>query len=519
MLFNSYEFIVLFLPISLIIFFVLGRYYSNHYAIFWLVATSLFFYGWWNPNYLILICLSIIINYIIGLLITRYNGLGSNNKPLFFVVLGVSFNLLLLGYFKYSNFFLNTINYTVGFDWNLHNVLLPIGISFFTFQQIAYLVDTKTNKTSEHNFLHYSLFVVFFPQLIAGPIVHHRQMLPQFTNRETYSPTFQNISVGSTIFIIGLFKKVVIADNIAVYVNPVFDMAETGQAINFFQTWTATLGYSLQLYFDFSGYSDMAIGLARLFGVKLPINFYSPYKATSIIDFWQRWHMTLSRFLRDYVYIPLGGNRKGPRRRYINLMLTMVIGGLWHGAAWTFVAWGALHGVFIIINHLWTKIALFPTNINRWWSVLMARMITFLLVSIAWILFRAESFVGVAEIYKGMFNLPISLLDKFGDSLLILNDIGFSFIDSDVGLLNGINFLFLVVAVIALWILPNTQELMSNYDPAYDYQEKNKMFNQFTFIKKLLWYPNVAWSLYISILFICSFLSLTQVSEFLYFQF
>ncbi len=518
MLFNSYEFIVLFLPITLTMFFVLGRYYSNRYAIFWLVVSSLFFYGWWNPVYLILICFSIITNYTIGLLITRYNVLEDNNKSLLFVVIGVSFNLLLLAYYKYSNFFINTLNYTVGFDWNLHNVLLPIGISFFTFQQIAYLVDTRTNKTSEHNFLHYSLFVVFFPQLIAGPIVHHRQMLPQFSNPETYSPTFRNISVGSTIFIIGLFKKVVIADNIAVYVNPIFDIVETGQTINFFQAWTATLGYSLQLYFDFSGYSDMAIGLARLFGVKLPINFYSPYKATSIIDFWQRWHMTLSVFLRDYIYIPLGGNKKGRIKRYTNLMLTMLIGGLWHGAAWTFVVWGALHGIFIVINHLWKIIYPF-SSLNTWWSVLSARVVTFLLVSIAWVLFRAESFTGVAEIYKGMFNLPVSLLDKFGDSLLILTHFGFTFIESEVGLLNSMKFLFLLVAVMALWILPNTHELMSKFQPAYDYQEKNKKFNKTFLANKLVWRSNIVWSLYISILFVCAFLSLTQVSEFLYFQF
>jgi len=517
MLFNSYEFIVFFLPITLIIFFVLGRYFSNYYAIFWLVITSLFFYGWWNPDYLILICTSMTLNYFFGLMITRSNAKSNRREAFLFLILGVAFNLSLLMYYKYSNFFLSTINDAVGSNWNFYNILLPIGISFFTFQQIAYLVDTRTNKTNEHNFLHYSLFVVFFPQLIAGPIVHHRQMLPQFANPETYSPTFRNISIGASIFIIGLFKKVVIADNLALYATPIFDLAETGQVINFVQAWTATLAYTLQLYFDFSGYSDMAIGLARLFGVKLPINFYSPYKATNIIDFWQRWHMTLSCFLRDYVYIPLGGNRKGSKRRYINLLLTMLIGGLWHGAAWTFVVWGLLHGFYIVVNHIWREIWVKP--INKWWSIFVARTVTLLLVSLAWVIFRANTFSGAIEIYKGMFNLPNLLFEKLGYVFENLQYLGFTFSSYKIDSEDIITVLFLFLGVMSVWMLPNTQELMSKFNPAYDFEEKRNILNEQDNAIKIIWNPTVLWSLFISILFVCSFLSLTHVSEFLYFQF
>lgn len=520
MLFNSYEFILVFLPVTMLVFFLLGKLHSKKIAILWLVLASLFFYAWWNPKYLILISSSIIVNYTVGLLITQSNQRKKCRASVLYLYFGISFNLLLLAYYKYSDFFINTVNNLAGLNWSFYNIILPIGISFFTFQQIAYLVDTRFNKTSEHNLLHYSLFVAFFPQLIAGPIVHHKQMLPQFANIATYRFATSNISVGLTIFIIGLFKKVVVADNLALIATPVFDSADVGTTINFFQAWSATLSYSLQLYFDFSGYSDMAIGLARLFGIKLPLNFYSPYKATNIIDFWKRWHMTLSAFLRNYLYLPLGGNRKGPKRRYINLLLTMVIGGLWHGAAWTFVAWGTLHGFYIIINHLWLK--LFSTSINLWWSVLISRFVTFLLISLAWVLFRAETFSGALEIYSGMLNLPNIIVEKIGDIILLLHYLGFNFSDYNVYFDDIVNLFYLLVLIIFLWVLPTTQQLMSNYGPAYDFDKKSDMFDSVqekNRIRKYLWKPNIFWALFISILFVSSFLNLSHVSEFLYFQF
>ncbi|MFV1982133.1 MAG: MBOAT family protein [Thiohalomonadales bacterium] len=459
-------------------------------------------------------------NYFIGLKITRYNSNNDSKYAFYFLCLGILFNLLLLSYFKYSNFFITTINAAIDLDWGFYNVILPIGISFFTFQQIAYLVDTASNKTSEHNLLHYSLFVVFFPQLIAGPIVHHKQMLPQFSNDATYKPALDNISIGISIFVIGLFKKVIIADNLALIATPVFDAADAGNTVNFFQASSAVLAYSLQLYFDFSGYSDMAIGLARLFGVKLPLNFFSPYKAKNIIDFWKRWHMTLSVFLRDYLYLPLGGNRKGPSRRYVNLMLTMTIGGLWHGAAWTFVAWGALHGIYIIINHLWKKI--WARSLEKWWSILLSQLVTFVFVSLAWVLFRAETFSGAMEIYSGLLNLPYGVIEKAGDIAQFLQYIGFSFSRYDIPFQEIVYLGFLFVILVLLLILPNTQQLMSNFQPAYDFEEKNIMFSgksSGNISRLIFWKPTVIFSIFISGLFVLSFLSLSHVSEFLYFQF
>jgi len=352
MLFNSYQFIFLFLPITLLGFHLLGKEGYNRTAIAWLVGASLFFYGWWNPAYLALILFSIVFNYGVGVSL-GYAPNSPKKKSVLF--LGVASNLGLLGYYKYANFFIENINVITGAEIVLDQIILPLAISFFTFQQIAYLVDVYRDKVKEHNFLHYCLFVTFFPQLIAGPIVHHKEMLPQFAQAITYRLRAKHLAVGFTIFVIGLFKKVVLADGIAVYATPVFEIAEFNVALTFFEAWGGALAYSFQLYFDFSGYSDMAIGIARMFGIRLPLNFNSPYKAISIIDFWRRWHLTLSRFFRDYVYIPLGGQRKGEIRRLVNLAITMLLGGLWHGAGWTFVFWGGLHGLFLVINHIWSN--------------------------------------------------------------------------------------------------------------------------------------------------------------------
>lgn len=463
-----------------------------------------------------LISLSIIVNYSVGNLIFRFNTRGDNVSSYRFLIFGLLFNLTLLSYYKYSLFFVSIANDVFVAEWNLYNVILPIGISFFTLQQIAYLVDVRKNKTSEHNLLQYSLFVVFFPQLIAGPIVHHKQMLPQFLNVETFQPALKNIAIGMSIFIIGLFKKVVLADNLAVNVTPVFNMAEAGSVLSFFQAWTATLAYSLQLYFDFSGYSDMAIGLARIFGIVLPLNFYSPYKATSIIEFWKRWHMTLSRFLRDYVYIPLGGNKKGKTRRHINIMLTMLIGGLWHGAAWTFVAWGALHGFYIIINHLWRIVRGSPDS--GWWSVLVSRVFTFILISLAWVLFRAESFDAAIEVYRGLVNISSIFNDKVvGHNNLMAFYFGYYVDIENIKLL-----LLLVGGVFLLWTLPSTHDIFSkyNHNKIGDDKVEIRKSKQGTFFDNLLcWEPTLLWAVFIAALFIVSFMSLTEVSEFLYFQF
>ncbi|TVT47942.1 MAG: MBOAT family protein, partial [Sedimenticola thiotaurini] len=306
MLFNSYYFIFLFLPIVLAVYFLLLR-KDTEYPIVWLVFASLFFYGWWNPVYLFLIIASMVINYALGWSLSDGSGMTPINRKRI-LVFGIALNLSALGYYKYAGFFIENIKTLITNDFSFEEILLPLAISFFTFQQIAYLVDAYRGITKEYRFIHYALFVTFFPQLIAGPIVHHKEMLPQFLRVTSFKKNIENFSIGITIFTIGLFKKSVLADNVAQYSTPVFDAAATGDSLSFFVAWGGAMAYTMQLYFDFSGYSDMAIGGARLFGIKLPLNFHSPYKATTIVEFWRRWHMTLSRFLRDYLYIPLGGN-------------------------------------------------------------------------------------------------------------------------------------------------------------------------------------------------------------------
>ncbi|MCG8098700.1 MAG: MBOAT family protein, partial [Candidatus Thiodiazotropha taylori] len=360
MLFNSFEFIFLFLPITFFVFFFIGKRNHHRVAISWLILCSLFFYGWWDPAYLGLILFSMLFNYSFGIMLSSDSN-GIYKKTL--LIIGVAVNLSLLGYFKYTNFLVDQINIVAGTEFNIERIVLPLAISFFTFQQIAYLVDAYRKETNEYNFLKYCLFVTFFPQLIAGPIVHHKEMLPQFDQDSIYKINNHYLALGLTIFSIGLFKKVVLADNVAVYANLIFSAAENGEPLSFFEAWVGALAYTFQLYFDFSGYSDMAIGLAYMFGIKLPINFNSPYKATSIIDFWRRWHITLSRFLRDYLYFTLGGNKMGLVRRYANLFITMLLGGIWHGAGWTFVFWGMLHGFYLMVNHAWRK---FRSSVLKW---------------------------------------------------------------------------------------------------------------------------------------------------------
>ena len=355
-------------------------------------------------------------NYVIG---NSLNTKKEENKKSFskksILIFGIVANLSLLGYFKYADFFIENFNIVVQTNINLFNLLLPLAISFFTFQQIAYLVDSYRQETKEYDFLNYALFVTFFPQLIAGPIVHHSEMMPQFANKWNAVKKYRNIALGLFIFSIGLFKKVVIADTFAVWATAGFDTATT---LNLFEAWATSLSYTFQLYFDFSGYTDMAIGIALLFNIKLPINFNSPYKARNIQDFWRRWHITLSRFLRDYVYIPLGGNKISSFRTYSNLLATFVIGGLWHGAGWTFVFWGFLHGMALVIHRAWSNLGF------KMWTWL-AWLITFNFVNIAWVFFRAKEWDDAVRVLGAMFSLDnvviaLSLKNISGDLFTIL---------------------------------------------------------------------------------------------------
>lgn len=520
MLFNSYIFILLFLPITLFGFYMIGGRGHHRIAISWLVAASLVFYGYWNPAYLGLILGSMIFNYAVGIALSSRDV----SRPGMLLFLGIFANLALLGYFKYANFFVDSVNHLFKESWHLETIILPLAISFFTFQQIAFLVDARRQETRELNFLHYALFVTFFPQLIAGPIVHHKEMLPQFAKNEIYRFCHSSFAIGVSIFAIGLFKKVVIADGIAEYSSPVFAAAERpGETLSFLEAWGGALGYTFQIYFDFSGYSDMAIGLARMFGVQLPVNFFSPYKARSIIEFWRRWHMTLSRFLRDYLYIPLGGSRCGPIRRYANLMITMLLGGLWHGAGWTFVVWGGLHGFYLMVNHAWHRVEArlgeMPFTV-RFLGRQVGYFLTFLAFVVAWVVFRAESMDGANSILSAMagsngivlpswwvYHLPF--LEYFVETSSRDGELFGQF--GDVSGYTFIVFLFLWV-----WLLPNTSQLF--------FDQRNTQYGVPVLVHKRKykwwqWQPHITWAVITALLLFFSGLHMSRVSEFLYFQF
>lgn len=387
MLFNSGLFLFLFLPLVLWGYYFLGRYGFPSFATVWLLLCSLVFYGWDDPWRLLpLILTSITLNYFIGA------DLGQSRSKLLLII-GIATNLGLLGYYKYAFFITSNLAFL---DVAPIRTELPIGISFFTFTQIAFLVDAYRGEAKEYNPTHYGLFVTFFPHLIAGPILHHKEMMPQFAKREALVFSSQSFALGLSWFAAGLFKKVALADNIAPYADEVFDAAEKA-GVGFYDAWFGTVCYALQIYFDFSGYSDMAIGLGLMFNIVLPLNFYSPYKATSLIEFWRRWHITLSRFLRDYLYIPLGGSRHGKVRRYLNLLATMVLGGLWHGAAWNFVLWGAIHGAGLAINHAWRDL-LPRVKI----PAVVGGALTILVVLVAWIPFRAQTLQGTWVMFSAI---------------------------------------------------------------------------------------------------------------------
>ncbi|MEZ5488320.1 MAG: MBOAT family protein [Steroidobacteraceae bacterium] len=409
MLFTSADFLFIYLPIVLGVYFLGARLAGRGLAAAWLALASFVFYGVWSPRYTLLLAASIAFNYVAGAMIQnateRRPGSG---RPI--LVVAVAANLLTLAYFKYANFFLESIAFATSRPALVLDIILPIGISFFTFTQIAYLVDSHHGKVRERNPVHYALFVTYFPHLIAGPVLHHAEMMPQFRRPSTYVASLDSFTIGFAFVAMGMAKKVLLADSAAPYANEIFD-AHDFSVISTGQAWAAALAYTLQIYFDFSGYSDMAVGLSLLFGVRLPYNFASPYKSLNIVDFWRRWHMTLSRFLRDYLYISLGGNRKGPTRRYVNLATTMLLGGLWHGASWTFVVWGALHGMYLVINHFWAHV----TSGIRSRSTLLRRpgvralgracslALTLVSVIVAWVFFREESLAGATELVQRMF--------------------------------------------------------------------------------------------------------------------
>jgi alginate O-acetyltransferase complex protein AlgI len=395
MLFNSYEFAFGFLPVVLAIFGILSSRDSRRACALFLIAASLTFYAWWNWHYLFLFGFSILFNFGWSLLLVPAAGAAneaSERRRRILLGLGVAVNLALLGYFKYRNFLVDSAGALMGTHWQVPPLILPLAISFFSFEQITFLVSAYRGEPGARDFISYCLFIAFFPHLIAGPIVRYSEIYPQFNRDTRFRLSAANLNDGLMIFAIGLFKKVMIADTFRPIVNPLFDRTAH---LAFFDAWGGALAFALEIYFDFSGYSDMAIGIARMFGVRFPENFDSPYQSRNIIQFWRRWHITLSFFLRDYLYIPLGGNRHGKFRRDLNLFITMVLGGLWHGASWTFVIWGTLHGLYLWTNHIWAERKYHMPEAAAW-------TLTFLLTTAAWVFFRAPTFSRAADFFIAM---------------------------------------------------------------------------------------------------------------------
>ncbi len=388
MLFSSPEFILLFLPIVVTIYFFLTKSTQPLYARYWLLCSSIFFYGWWNPMNIFLIVTSMVFNFSLGSLIEQ-------KRKRWMVATGVAINLSVLFYFKYADFFLANANALLDTHYTLLHIVLPLGISFFTFQQIAFLVDSYKGEAGNYKFHDYCLFITFFPHLIAGPIVHHTVIMPQLMDKRTNIINYENLAKGLFVFNMGLAKKIGIADTMAVIANKGYANTEL---LSTLQAWITSVSYSIQLYFDFSGYSDMAIGLGLLFNIHMPLNFNAPYRAQNVQDFWRRWHITLSRFLRDYVYKPLGGNRDSEVSTAKNLVITFLLGGIWHGAGWTFILWGFLHGIAQVVYRLFTKTKI---NLPVWLGI----VITFLFINVTWVFFRAPSLSEATNILSSIIGI------------------------------------------------------------------------------------------------------------------
>jgi alginate O-acetyltransferase complex protein AlgI len=497
MLFNSLEFIFVFLPITLAGFLVVGRLFKAPIAgITWLAVASLAFYAYWKVDFVVVIGISIVANFWFASAIITYP---QRSRILFMIA--VSANIAALGFYKYANFGIEIFNMLVPHPLQPLAIALPLGISFFTFTQIAYLADVTFGRVYEKSFVKYVLFVTYFPHLIAGPIIHHREMMPQFDALKPRLPP-DRLAIGMTIFAIGLFKKTVVADYLSTIANPVFSAAAKN-AVSRLDAWGGAFAYSLQIYFDFSGYCDMAIGLSFLFGIVLPFNFDAPYKSRSISEFWHRWHITLSRFLRDYLYIPLGGNRHGETRRNFNLAATMLVGGLWHGAGFCFIVWGALHGLFLIINHGWLRLRKSSPRLARVADTsvysLASMALTQSCVAVAWIFFRADSIGTARRLLSAMFGLvPFSATPA-----VLVSRVGFAII---------------AVGYLACFMLPNVNELFRHEAVGLD----TYLLPQSWSVLRVQWALDIRWGIAAAVLLGLSIVAILAAGDgtpFLYFQF
>jgi D-alanyl-lipoteichoic acid acyltransferase DltB (MBOAT superfamily) len=533
MLFSSWQFIFAFLPVALGVFFAIPQEFRTLRK-WWLLAASLFFYGYWKVEYVPLLLFSIGFNYAAAEGITRWRGRAGSRAVLVF---GVGVNLLLLGYYKYTNFVLEAFGRASGQTPARFDIILPLAISFFTFTQIGYLVDVYRDQRLHYRLLDYAVFVVFFPHLIAGPIVRHWEIIPQFAEKDL-RVNRADMGVGVAIFLLGLYKKMLLADPASHYADTIFGAAESGRMLTCFDGWLGTTAYAFQIYFDFSGYSDMAIGLARMFGMRFPRNFDSPYKAGSIITFWRSWHITLTRFLGEYVYFPMGGNRCSKARHLGNIMVLMLVSGLWHGAGWTFLVWGGLHGIYLVIANVWRDLK----KARGWqfthWSYRGACvLLTFVAVLFAWAFFRAKTLPAAGRVVASMAGvngptipysgteggeLAVASADEAmepqkappgGKVGRVLQTLGVRFVAQQMGddfYKPGVRLMLLLLLI--AWALPNTQQLLRDHDPTLEPVERGSRWQL-----PLNGYTGLA----LGVLFfgvICSYF-VAKPSPFIYFNF
>jgi alginate O-acetyltransferase complex protein AlgI len=545
MLFNSNEFILAFLPVTLAGFFGLGM-ISRTAALRWVIFASLVFYALWRPLNVLIIAPSILINYILARSLHR---LATDERRYrsarLLLLLGIAFNIAFLGYFKYVDFGVSTINDIFGTSLVLTHVVLPLGISFITFQKIAFLIDVHAGRVRSFALQDYCLFVLFFPQLIAGPIVHYREMMPQFHSAPCRFDK-ENFAVGLTLLFFGLFKKVVLADHIAAVVTPIYNQAASGVGTSLLLAWAAAIGFTLQIYFDFSGYTDMALGAARLFGIRLPQNFNSPLKASSIIDFWLRWHMTLTRFLTAYIYNPLTlwltrrwlakGIRglAGPSTTIgafayllmFPLLVTMFLSGLWHGAGYGFAVWGLIHGFYLTINHAWRLIRpqLWPDRAS-YERVMhpIGCLLTFVAVAVAMIFFRSPTITSATDLLKGLIGLngvvlPQAIYDHLGPLAGWLHRAGVTSVAPELwsGKEFGGMMMWILVSMLIALGFPNTLQILARYEPALGVKPPTADLADRSIGE---WNSSFPWAIGVSIVAAIAMFSLGGPSEFLYWQF
>jgi D-alanyl-lipoteichoic acid acyltransferase DltB (MBOAT superfamily) len=539
-LFNSQTFIFLFLPVTVAGFFAFGR-ASRTLALGWLILASVFFYAWWNPLNVLIMAPSILINFSLARMLLRLSeDEKSQVTARLVLILGLVFNVMFLGYFKYINFLRGVTNDVIGTNFVLTQVILPLGISFITFQKIAFLIDVHGGRVKSFTLRDYLLFVLFFPQLIAGPIVHYREMMPQFHN---VSARFnkEGVAIGLTLFVFGLFEKAFFADNIAPLVTPIYQEAAAGRPISFLLAWMAAFGFTLQIYFDFCGYTDMALGLGRLFGIRLPPNFNSPLRASSIIDYWLRWHMTLTRFLTAYIYNPLSlsltrrrfakglpglGGRNTTFGAFVSLLmfptlLTMAVSGIWHGAGYLFLVWGLLHGFYLTVNHAWRLIAtrLWPNRASyERFMTPIGLALTLVAVAVSMVFFRSPTMAAATNILQGLVGLHgVGLPVPLYDLLAKMDWLQGTGITAEVWYAGNFKWLAMWISVLLFIALacPNTLEILAPYEPALGVKERPMTSG----IRVPEWRPSVAWAMVLAMVAVLGISRLSSPSEFLYWQF